>query len=396
MKIKTKRRNTMRNYKTAEMLNVKMSGDGNGTVSGYGSTFGNFDSVKESVQKGAFRDTLPKFLRDGFVALNHDWDGLPIATVSNAYEDEKGLFVEAEFHGDERSQQARRVFQERLERGKSVSMSIGYKVLDAAPVQGGRALKRLELYEVSLVNVPANEMAVVSDVKAANPANKLPIHTSQKEGENNGINNHNRKGGAMWEQAIIAALAALLEGTTAEVQIVLDDTTMDAGAKMNKVMALVTELQNGVSRMLAATADQTGGDATSPGDATGSQSSGGSAASGEQTPSGAPAPVPATDPAASVGKQLKYLQDMVAALKGASPQTGVKLGRAVSTNNHARIVGWHTNLKSIVDDLNDFIQQVTPEQPKSAQGAEGKGQSQLSELERIENEFLKTLLGAKQ
>jgi hypothetical protein len=146
---------------------LKISKDSEfGTLQGYASTFANFDRVNERVVKGAFAKTLPHFRTDGFISVGHDWEVLPVATVTDAKEDEHGLFLTAEFHSTPFAQEARTIAQERIDRGKSVSLSIGYEVKDDEYVDEGRLLKELELFEVSLVNVPANPLATVTGVKS--------------------------------------------------------------------------------------------------------------------------------------------------------------------------------------------------------------------------------------
>jgi HK97 family phage prohead protease len=137
-----------------------------GGLSGYASTFQNFDRANERVVKGAFLGTLARFKQDGFIAVGHDWSSLPVATVTDAYEDEHGLFLSAEFHSTPLAQEARTIAQERIDRGKSVSMSIGYEVKTDEFIEEGRLLKELDLFEVSLVNVPANPLATVTGVKS--------------------------------------------------------------------------------------------------------------------------------------------------------------------------------------------------------------------------------------
>jgi Escherichia/Staphylococcus phage prohead protease len=140
-----------------------------GSFSGYASIFGNTDRQNEVVVKGAFASTLPAFLKDGFGALNHEWSALPIATISEAREDDRGLWVKGQFHSTTDAQTARTVVRERLERGKSVGMSIGYKVKDDEFKDGARFLKDLDLFEISLVSVPANAEALVVGIKSDPP-----------------------------------------------------------------------------------------------------------------------------------------------------------------------------------------------------------------------------------
>lgn len=154
--------------KTCDIADLKLyeEEDGSGYFTGYGSTFGNFDRVKEAVVKGAFKNTLDSFKQDGFIAVGHDWGALPVATVGEAYEDDKGLFIKGEFHSTPEAQAARAVVKERLERGKSVGLSIGYDVKDQEHTRNGTLLKELELFEVSIVTVPCNALANATGVKA--------------------------------------------------------------------------------------------------------------------------------------------------------------------------------------------------------------------------------------
>lgn len=144
---------------------LKIADDGTGSLAGYASTFGNWDGVGERPVKGAFEPHLAAFLKDGFIAVGHDWMGLPVATPTEAYEDETGLYLKADFHSTPEAQAARTVTNERLARGKSVKLSIGYEVLRDEYVDEGRLLKEIKLYEVSLVTVPANPLASVTSSK---------------------------------------------------------------------------------------------------------------------------------------------------------------------------------------------------------------------------------------
>jgi HK97 family phage prohead protease len=155
-----------------------MSDDGPGTFSGYGSTFGNNDRSGDTLVKGAFRKTLDQFKADGFIAVGHDWAGLPVATITDAYEDDYGLFIQGEFHTTPEAQSARTVVKERLDRGKSVGLSIGFDVKPggskANTATGGRAFTDVELFEVSIVTVPCNPKAQATEAKSADPDETAP------------------------------------------------------------------------------------------------------------------------------------------------------------------------------------------------------------------------------
>lgn len=152
-------------HKTIPWYDLKLRDDGAGTLEGFASTFDNWDDVGERPVKGAFKAHLSDFLTDGFIAIGHNWSQLPIATPTVAKETDKGLYVEAEFHSTPDAQAARTVVKERLARGKSVKLSIGYEVLLDEYVPEGRLLKDVKLFEWSIVTVPANQQARVTGAK---------------------------------------------------------------------------------------------------------------------------------------------------------------------------------------------------------------------------------------
>jgi len=145
---------------------VKIAEDGTGTFSGYGSVFGNLDAANERVVAGAFSNCIDRFVKDGWIAVSHEWGDLPIATVDSAIEDEFGLFITGTFHSTPAAQEARTVCIERLARGKTVGLSIGYFVIKSTPNNGVLDLLELDLREVSIVNAPCNRMAGVVEAKA--------------------------------------------------------------------------------------------------------------------------------------------------------------------------------------------------------------------------------------
>src|SRR4051812_8531147 len=73
--------------------------DESGSVKLYAAAFGNVDRANERIEPGAFKN-LDDFVSSGWLAMNHDWNRLPIATVHRAIQDSKGLRLEAHFHSD--------------------------------------------------------------------------------------------------------------------------------------------------------------------------------------------------------------------------------------------------------------------------------------------------------
>lgn len=177
--------------KFVSLSDFKTIDDGNGGIAGYASRFNEIDSVDDIVLAGAYTDTLADFIHAGWLAPDHSWgvaDDLGI--ITSAQEDDIGLFFTAEFHPTADAQQVRQKILNRLAKGKSVRLSIGYQIIEAemvtgkaaiAHLRGGytpeqiksieakpqiRLLKRIKLYEVSLVSVPALASAAVTGAKA--------------------------------------------------------------------------------------------------------------------------------------------------------------------------------------------------------------------------------------
>ena len=140
-----------------------------GVFRAYVARFGNVDRVNEVISPGAFK-TVESFISNGWIGVNHNMASLPIAYIESAVQDSHGLLVSAKWHSTPEAQACRAVVTERLKAGKSVKCSIGYKVLDSfKDIQDGRSVTRLtslDLFEASIVNLPANPAADVLSAKS--------------------------------------------------------------------------------------------------------------------------------------------------------------------------------------------------------------------------------------
>jgi HK97 family phage prohead protease len=182
--------------------------DAPASFGGHGARFHNIDSAGDIIAPGAFADDLEEFLREGHVGgLNHNWDD-PIARPVVAYEDEKGLYVESgpivdTAHGTDVAKLLRKGIITKLSIGFRVvreqrvasmaalrdywkshqytpteedvdrathAIEVGHKEFggdgDLRTVKGVRMLRRIKLYEVSPVTVPANMLAGITGVKS--------------------------------------------------------------------------------------------------------------------------------------------------------------------------------------------------------------------------------------
>ena len=150
----------------------------------YASTFDRIpDAYGDVVAKGAFTGTLSRLAENGYnlpLLYGHVMDNPSniIGTVTKAVEDDHGLLVEATFDMENpNAQQVRRAIL-----AKAINkLSFAFSILDEAPVKledGTKAneLRELEIYEVSIVVVPANPRAAVLSAKDAEDT--LTIETS--------------------------------------------------------------------------------------------------------------------------------------------------------------------------------------------------------------------------
>lgn len=140
-----------------------------GVILGYASVFGNVDSYGDIVVRGAFQAFLKKIEETGkvipvFYGHNMEDPKANIGRVVELREDDHGLFFKAEL--DLSGNTYGRVVYEQLKDGRLDSMSFGYSVIDAKMSDRGYELKELELYEISVVPIPANREALITEVKA--------------------------------------------------------------------------------------------------------------------------------------------------------------------------------------------------------------------------------------
>lgn len=152
---------------------IKAEDDGgNGGFSGYAATFDREpDSYGDVIKAGAFADTLKAWSEAGkpiplLYGHNMEDPDYNIGTVT-ATEDERGLLVDASFDGSPKAQRVRELVKD----GRLYKMSFAFDVLDEGTVELGdgtkaNELRKLDLFEVSVVLVPANQHAEILDAKS--------------------------------------------------------------------------------------------------------------------------------------------------------------------------------------------------------------------------------------
>ena len=157
------------------VLAIKEMDDKTGEFEGYGSTFGGEpDSVGDIVEPGAFKDTLAAHASKGSMPKlfwQHD-PHQPIGKWLDAKEDDHGLLMRGKLNmGVQRGREA----YELLKAGDIDGLSIGYRVKEQHhdKAAGVYHLKRLDLFEVSVVSIGANSNATIAAVKAEREAAEL-------------------------------------------------------------------------------------------------------------------------------------------------------------------------------------------------------------------------------
>lgn len=159
---------------TAPLLEIKALKD-SGEFEGYGSTFGGEpDAYGDVIAAGAYAESLSAHKSKGTMPKLF-WQhnaGEPIGKWLEAKEDDHGLLMRGKLNMDvQRGREAHAL----LKAGDIDGLSIGYRIKEYSvdTESGVWTLEKLDLVEVSVVSVGANENAVVQSVKAAKAAHDL-------------------------------------------------------------------------------------------------------------------------------------------------------------------------------------------------------------------------------
>ena len=136
-----------------------------GTFAGYASVFSIVDSQRDVIEPGAFKQSLKARSAPLQLLWQHQWES-PIGMVEQLFEDGRGLYIKGRLLMEvTQAREAHALLKAGVIRG----LSIGYSVKRAErdPQTGVRHLKEVDLWEVSVVTLPANEAALVTVVKSA-------------------------------------------------------------------------------------------------------------------------------------------------------------------------------------------------------------------------------------
>jgi HK97 family phage prohead protease len=141
---------------------VKMGAEGSLQFSGYASMFDGLDSYGDTIKAGAYKNTLMD--RERPIQLRWNHYGPVIGKFTELYEDERGLYVSGELtKGHSVAEDTAAL----LRHGAISGMSIGYIVKEEEQQGVIRALKEIELIEISIVETPADNNAHITSLKSA-------------------------------------------------------------------------------------------------------------------------------------------------------------------------------------------------------------------------------------
>lgn len=141
-----------------------------GQFEGYGAVFGNIDAHRDIIMPGAFTESLAQFKEAGFLPLmlwQHNIHE-PVGVYSKMQEDDNGLALAGDLLVNKKVPEADKAHA--LMVAKAVrGLSIGFNVPRGGEVYNEEhmvwEISQIDLVEVSIVSMPANPLAQITDIK---------------------------------------------------------------------------------------------------------------------------------------------------------------------------------------------------------------------------------------
>lgn len=168
---------------TFEAKNVKEQVSDNGVVygyfEGYAAAFGNLDGNYDVIEKGSFLNSLSGS-KEFPLLFQHDYYQV-LGKITEAREDSYGLYVKGRLNlGVPKAKEVYSL----LKAGDMDRMSIGFRTVKCEWKENGddyyRVLQDVDLKEISIVTFPANDNAVVTDIKSVLIDNAESIRDIEK------------------------------------------------------------------------------------------------------------------------------------------------------------------------------------------------------------------------
>ena len=150
-------------------IELKLLGDAaeSGTIEGYAATFGGMDHGGDTIAHGAFKDSLEAHRSAGTspAMLWHHLHAEPIGKWTAMGEDARGLRVRGTLN---RQTVAGQKAHAHIKNGDATGLSIGFVAAPggASRTPKGRTLTKVHLHEASVVTVPMDSRARITEVKS--------------------------------------------------------------------------------------------------------------------------------------------------------------------------------------------------------------------------------------
>ena len=224
-------------YKTIELKATDL-----GTIAGYFSTYDKTpDSYGDIIEPGAFTDTLKAREETGHpfpLCFNHDFSAV-IGAVDSIEDTEKGPYIEAHFLDTTLAQDVRKMLQSNAIYQFSFAYEVkGWRDPNDEEKKAGvtNVLTKVDVFEISVVTVPANQNAVVTEVKAVEPETKQGRRNRKADEDliNDTVKQLN---------ACISALKSLLDDDSAENKPTEDESEAEKAAPEVNTEEPVKELK---------------------------------------------------------------------------------------------------------------------------------------------------------
>lgn len=163
-------------------LQLEIKSVGPREFEGYGAVFNNVDTGDDVIMPGAFTKSIAEHKAADSMPLMywmHQPDQVPGVWIDMA-EDAKGLYVKGEILDTALGRDVRTLLSKKAVRG----LSIGYKTRESDWRHGGvRELRRLDVFEVSIVSRAMNPLARVEAMKAARLSDEGEYVPTEREVE---------------------------------------------------------------------------------------------------------------------------------------------------------------------------------------------------------------------
>ncbi|KJV69369.1 HK97 family phage prohead protease [Candidatus Neoehrlichia procyonis] len=161
--------------KVCNLLLAKNNVEEYGVFSGYASVFNTIDCQNDIIKPGAFSDTIKTGKKIMFLWQHNKNE--PIGKIISMIEDTFGLYITVKLILEIKKAKEAYLM---IKKGIINSLSIGYQVVNYYIDKNSdlRIIKKIDLWEISLVTFPSNIHAQITNIKNTSEEKQLKILNS--------------------------------------------------------------------------------------------------------------------------------------------------------------------------------------------------------------------------